>query len=232
MIEIVTDEELGKERAQLVDTWKKLLAGEGWNWKKLLAGQGWREELERQIGVYFSLMSSSEDKRHSAKIRQIHDVLGFMAKDGKNGLCAGAIFRTSKFIKETNRVGSGRNGPLTIHIEHTVPIAELDRQLRGRVFFVSDAARVKFLLVHSVTTAFDIHEKTSGISTDYSSKSDAFDKDKLDFKKPFARYKPLFEKGGVVWNVFDKVCVDQEEFTFDHHREIIHRLITECSRPD
>ena len=65
-------------------------------------------------------------------IRQIHDFYGWMAKSGRNGHCAGAIYRTEEFMARpaaerngTRHVRTGRN----IHIEHTVPVSVLADQI-------------------------------------------------------------------------------------------------------
>ncbi len=205
--------ELERERNELLDSWRKVLSKEGW-----------RRKIEGKIAKYFKCMSSVDDRSKASKIRGIHDALEYRAM--KNGLCRGAIFRTEKFVTTIHR--SGTKPHQTVHIEHTIPIAELDRQLRAK-FFGQPEAATDFLLKFSVCTAFHMEEKSTGITQRYSSKSDAFDDDHADFERPFQRYRPLFAKPSVIWNVFDKVKVDPNTFDFDQHGEIVQRLIAHCS---
>ena len=210
----VAREEIDRECEQLLECWRSLLRNETW-----------RNHLEGKVATYFAAMQSRDDRKQKYKIRAIHDKLGYEAKE--DGLCRGAIFRTEKFIKTTNRSGTKSKGQ-TVHIEHTVPIAELDRQLRSR-FYGRSAEGVEFLLNFSVCSAFNITEKSIAVPRGYNSKTDAFNAGHVDQSKPFRRYKPLFESGAVIWNVFDKVPVNPDSFDFDEHGDVVHRLIGHCS---
>jgi hypothetical protein len=63
----------------------------------------------------------------NSRLRQFHDKLGFKAKESlkQGGLCAGAIFRTQRFIATQERSGAKKGPEKTVHIEHTVPVAVL-----------------------------------------------------------------------------------------------------------
>ena len=141
----------------------------------------------------------------------------------KGGMCAGAIFRTQAFMQTAERIGTKKGQ--TIHIEHTVPIAELDREIRKRKFD-DETDALSWLLKHSVTTAFHFDQKRYLVGV--SSTSEAFRSLSLKLHKPFLRYSKLFEDNEAVWNVFDMKLIEPDRFTFDDHIDIVIRLLIEA----
>ncbi|MGJ4890261.1 hypothetical protein ACQR1Y_18820 [Bradyrhizobium sp. HKCCYLRH3099] len=160
----------------------------------------------------------------SSCIRQVHDKLGFKAKDSlaRGGLCAGAIFRTQAFIDTHTRVGSKLGK--TIHIEHTFPVRQLVLEIVKRPF-PDYQAMIIWLLTHSVATAF--HQSETVHLFGQLSTSDALNSKSAKYLKPFSRYQPLYAAGGKVWNVFDGTIVDINQFTFQDHLDVFRRLLSE-----
>jgi hypothetical protein len=138
------------------------------------------------------------------------------------GLCAGAIFRTQRFIETKNR--SGSKAGQSVHIEHTFPIRQLKLEITKRRFrdYVETLA---WLLEHSVTTAFHEDEKEHLIGR--SSTSDALNPLSRDYLRPFARYEKLHSSAGIVWNVLDAEELDPKTFPFQQHFDLVLRLLHE-----
>ena len=169
--------------------------------------------------------------KHS--IRQIHDFYGWMAKPGTVGLCAGTIYRTELFTKIplTERNGTKDKNKRTVHIEHTVPIADLERILRANHARFHCAADLhKFLMRYSVCVAFSRKEELLlGTARVPTSRNDAFDGGgKLVHSFPFRRYRRLVEymeaSGSEAFRVFDIVhgtTIDMQRFSFDDHVDVI-----------
>jgi hypothetical protein len=156
-------------------------------------------------------------------IRKFHDKLGFMAKDclKKGGLCAGAIYRSSRFIETVNR--SGARGQQTIHIEHTLPIKILRNHLIDSPSW-NYSKLLLWLLENSIATAITIEEKDliEGRLRDH---SDALLSGSEGYQKPFMRYESLCSEGAIIWNVFDAVEVDRQSFELKDHRDIVIRIL-------
>jgi hypothetical protein len=108
--------ELENERKQLLDHWKK----------RLQKNPDWISDELRQVQRIFSASNGEESAQKSlgSYLRQLHDKLGYKAKGSLSdgGLCAGAIFRTQRFIHTNNRNGS--KAGQSVHIEHTFPIKQ------------------------------------------------------------------------------------------------------------
>lgn len=201
----------------MVDHWRK----------RIRRNPDWIGERLRQVE---QILRASQGDAYAQQslgscLRQFHDKLGFKAKGSlaAGGLCAGAIFRTQAFIETTERVGSKVDQ--SVHIEHTFPIRQLTIEITKRPFKEYSATLV-WLLTHSVATALHEHEKP--YLKGRSSTSDALDPTSPKYLKPFARYERLHKADGIVWNVFDRVRVDPEVFTFQHHLDLIVRLLEEA----
>jgi len=172
---------------------------------------------------------SNQSIAHS--IRQIHDFYGWMARHGKNGLCAGTLYRTTNYlnIDMTSRDGSKRSSR-NIHIEHTVPVADLNRllwQSSGKLESQSAENLHELLIKHSICVAFSKHEEAAiGAAGIPSSRNHAFNEDGTPGKEypyPFRRYLPLVQelsKQGLDFNVINIVSnksIDLQNFTFADH---------------
>lgn len=95
--------------------------------------------------------------------RQIHDKLGWKAKEtlDQGGLCAGAIYRSIKFIniEQGSRNGSKKNGR-NIHIEHTVPVKALTDYINQQIENECCAGKLyEWTLRHSICTAVSVVEQ-------------------------------------------------------------------------
>jgi hypothetical protein len=206
---------LEAERVQLIATWKQAFKGAGWMTDKRAHTRRLMDPGEQKFGMAF---------------RKSHNEFGWKASETleKFGLCSGAIYRTENFIKQDRlkRCGTKRAGQ-TVHIEHTVPIAELNRQwpkhLGGRV--PSLAETFAWVLFHSVSTAFDIVEK--GDIKGYESKNDAFLPGADDYGLPFKRYS---KKAGPlkIWNVLAREEVIWDNWTFRDHFAMVEMLFEEA----
>jgi hypothetical protein len=208
---------LENERLQLLDHWTR----------RLKKNPDLTSEKLPQVQRIWLASNGNEEAQSSLSsyLRQLHDKLGFKAKDSLNegGLCAGAIFRTQAFIETKQR--SGSKVEQSVHIEHTFPIKELKAEIiKGR--FPNCTATLTWLLKHSVATAF--HEDERRHLLGRTSNSDALNPSSAGYLKPFLRYEKLHWADGVVWNVFDDQKVVPQEFTFQDHLEIVMRLLEEA----
>lgn len=160
-------------------------------------------------------------------VRRCHDHLGWKAKDDlrRGGVCSGAIYRTTAFIKTAQAGRNGSRRSQTVHIEHTVPASALAsawRQHRGAAR-MAYADAYGWLLVHSVATAFHISEK--GRLGQWESRTLALEPGSEWFGRPFRRYDkhPTVAEG--IWNVITGERVDAREWTFvDHYRAVVRLL--------
>ena len=214
----VMDEQLlAKEHSQLLSTWRRLLSD-----------KDWKRKLELKAEKYLLAVNSPASRQAAPRerLREFHNDLGYRAQPKKNGLCAGAIFRTQAFIENHLRIGKRQEQ--SVHLEHTVPIAALDKQLR-KLHPMTNIEIAGFLIHQSVVTAFHFNEKSTRTRKGYSNKTDAFDVSSADFNKPFKRYHSAIDGAGHIWNVFDKCSVDPDKFTFEHHQDVIRRIIDFCS---
>jgi hypothetical protein len=210
------DEQLDREQNQLVKFWQSVVAKR----------QIWITDGCSQVKNIVAMNSSAAPSASSVSswLRQFHDKLGFKAKGlaANGGLCAGAIFRTQRFIQTEFRGGSKKDQ--SVHIEHTVPICVLRAQILSRSF-VSYEEALTWLLKHSVTTAFHNSEKAH--LTDVSRTSNAFEPTSPDHLRPFSRYSKMFAGESCVWNVFDRKIVEPQSFGFDDNIALVLRLLHE-----
>jgi hypothetical protein len=206
--------ELEAERRQLVDHWRRRL-----QLSPQLEFVQARRILDASNGDERARKSLGDDLRH------FHDKFGYKAK-GKvrdGGLCSGAIYRTGLFIKTRERNGSKK--AQSVHIEHTFPVNELRSQIENRRFKTYFDA-IAWVLMHSVTTAF--HESQKQHLTGRASNSNALNPASPEYLKPFVRYEKLHSADENVWNVFDLERIDPQEFTFEHHFDVVLRLLREA----
>lgn len=164
-------------------------------------------------------------------IRQIHDFYGWMAKANlSRGHCAGAIYRTSRFMSlpRTQRDGS-KADTRNIHIEHTVPINTLKTVIEARHSEFTTAGQLhRFLLDHSICVAFH-HEEESWLPGGHDGKwNDAFERTgRVVHQHPFRRYRSLLEsakrrrKTVTIVNVVTGHVIDIETYTFEMHVETL-----------
>jgi hypothetical protein len=212
--------DIGAERNQLVATWKKALSSD------------WMSAPKAPVRA----LLTPEIDGFAMSFRHTHNLFGWKAGDtiAKRGLCAGAIYRTQKFMEITqdDRCGS-KVDRRNVHIEHTVPIAELNRQwIEYRQKNEPDLAEAyAWMLCHSVTTAFHINEM-GGIKG-YERKTDAFDPTSCWFNRPFLRYSRK-DIVPTIWNVLSGEEIDIGTWTFAEHFEQIERLfkLAECPQDE
>ncbi len=203
------------ERAQLLSQWKSAFK----------ENPDWFSPTLSQISAILRLRTAGpqEQKKIGDYLRKFHDRLGYMAKGTvqAGGVCAGAIFRTTKFMQTSERSAARVNR--SIHIEHTTPIWLLREEI-VRQELSSPERLLVWLMKHSVTTAIHIQEEKL-IERSKRYRSDALNPSSAEFQRPFLRYKGLFDGGSAVWNVLDGTIVDPDTFTFKQHFEIVARLL-------
>lgn len=209
-----------QERQQLLGHWKRILAKRP-NWAANNFSQ------VKRIALLKTTTPSVSNKSLGGWLRAFHDKLGYMAKNElrHGGLCAGTLYRSQLFIETENRSGARRQKTQNVHVEHTVPIKVL-RDLLRECSFASDTEALVWLLKHSVATALRFGEQDT--LTGLQSSTSAFDATSLEHQKPFMRYKALFDRGGVIWNVYDATIISPDLFTFDNHLENVFRLLAEA----
>lgn len=208
-------EKLQKERIQLINHWKKVSErmnyGRQYHQIKMIT-EAQNGELEFKMAK----------KLIGSQMRAFHDYLGYKAKGLliHGGLCAGALYRTKKFIDTECRSGSKKDQ--SVHIEHTIPINVLATEIMSYKFEYEEA--LSWLLKNSVTTAMNICEKSylGGVNH----KSEVFENKSLNYGKPFMRYGRIFsDPENTVFDVFNGVEVDPESTTVDSNFEsVIHLL--------
>jgi len=209
--------DLHAEREQLISTFRSALAG------------GW---LSRPKACVRALAGPAKDD-YGMDFRQTHNIFGWMAGNSlrNRGLCSGAIYRSERFMSLPQAERNGSAGPRrslvhlqNIHIEHTVPIAEIkDRwsaYRSGRDVDVVEA--YAWMFVHSVSTAVHMQEK-GGLGS-YERRTDAFDRSSPWFDRPFMRYSVL-EQPPAIWNVLTGERIVPEAWSFRDHFSTVMRLL-------
>jgi len=161
-------------------------------------------------------------------VRHIHDFYGWMARSGARrafrGHCAGALYRTVKYLKipradRNGTQGIGRN----IHIEHTVQVEKvLVAALKANIGrFHTAYALHRFLLDRSVCTAFSEEEEVWLREAERGNPHYvAFNGEELKNIYPFSRYLPLAEKHGSEFRIVNvvtskEICLN--EFSLADH---------------
>lgn len=183
-------------------------------------------------------MSSAMQCREISEVfRKIHDVWGYKAKDDliSGGLCSGAIYRSSSFIKTDQTLRSGRKFPMTgqisVHIEHTTPVKALAIELVGakQVGGFSEDERVRkyyqWLLNSTIATAMLRGQDKVFIKKRMSSTTHVFDVSHEDYGFPFRRYHLQQEP---IYNVLTGAEVDIQNFHFQEHRKNMDVLFKTC----
>lgn len=204
------------ERDQLIDTWKETFS------------DNWFSAPKAPIRALVDTNNTTFDM----SLRHGHNLFGWKAGDTleKRGLCSGAIYRTERFMDIGQAARCGAKGAdKNVHIEHTVPIAELNRQWIAylKSHEASIATAYAWMLCHSVSTAFHINEM-GGIKG-YEGKTDAFDPTSSWFNRPFMRYTRKADMP-TIWNVLSGEKIDHQTWTFADHFEQVDRLfdLAEC----
>lgn len=208
----VVPEPLEREREELLEYWRKLLA------RRPTLLEHRRTDLDQLLNP--ATFASSMN------FRKVHDMLGWQAKDHRN--CAGAIYRSHDFMKSApgDRCGSRKpcanhRAPVRIHIEHTVQAAALRNawnSLAGQGARPSDAAAIDWILKQSVATAM-CKAESARLPTLLRIPD-----------RPFDRYLEAV-KLSTIWNLVHRTEVDPAAFTFEDHGRTVDRLLEEARSP-
>lgn len=175
-------------------------------------------------------------------IRQIHDHFGWMAKQGRKGHCAGALYRSAEFIRiPSDKRNGSRTGGRNIHIEHTVPVSVLRDYLKHSIHGFNTWEELYWqLLSRSICVAMSSDEELRlGPAGVAKSTHEAFTKDGRQVNdSPFLRYLPMQtysvnkRKDFRIFNIPLRTEVNLAEFTFaDHVRtlEAAAKLVNETA---
>ena len=166
-------------------------------------------------------------------IRQIHDFYGWMAKQGRNGKCAGTLYRSLDFMKiaPSNRNGS-KSSDRNIHVEHTVPVAILGSYLKNSISEFSSPESLHWNLIqHSICVGLSFNEEKSlNLAGVAKSTNEAFTLDgHLIHDYPFRRYLPMVDyakSNKLNFSIVDITTgseIDLENFTFRDHQKSLAR---------
>jgi hypothetical protein len=163
----------------------------------------------------------TSDWEGGASLRTVHDFYGWMAKGTVEqlGLCAGAFYRTARFLNLSSSERCGNRGKQTVHIEHTVPINVLFKTLKNEISRLkSRAALHEYLISHSICTAFHYSEK-AGVTSNQSPSFNEEGNRIADF--PFMRYEPLAKRDPEfrIFNIVTGKEIKISTFTFADHAE-------------
>lgn len=175
------------------------------------------------------------DIRLNSVIRQIHNSFGLKAMHGvaQKGVCAGALFRSERYLRIPASARSGTKPSQNVHIEHTAQVGVLIRALhRHGDQFASPFALQDFLISHSVCAGVHIDEK----QPIGNQPCPAFGVDGSVSDFPFLRYQAIAKRDPQfrLVNVIRGAPVILEEFTFAHHREALmeaESLVTDGKVP-
>lgn len=210
------DQLIEAERDQLLAHWQRVV----------VSRPCWFEKPFSQV----EKLRQADSPQARMLIRHFHDRLGWKAKGAlrDGGLCSGAIYRTSEFMRlpQNNRRGTkvGQN----VHIEHTVPIGvlhqHLNQQRRGQPLSLD--VIYPWLLKYSVVTAF--HYRENEALTGWHSRTLCFEPSSDWFSRPFRRYDGLIAEKGEIWDVFNRRKLDSRVQTFAHHMATISGLLKEA----
>ena len=197
------------------------------------------EKSSRQIDKLLDLVNNirNNPSKNEIKniIRKFNDTFGLKAhKHNPNfpsdpiNLCSGSLYRTSKFINIKFEDRNFINKSLKkIHIEHTIPVEEVYKELLKFRRFTNNNELILWLLNRSIGTAFhQIQANKKQFPNDYlicngyNSKSDVFYEKSTGFNKPFLRY-VTHEKKEDIWDVLNKRLINPDKFTLDDHKSNI-----------
>lgn len=162
-------------------------------------------------------------------IRQIHDFYGWMAKYGKRGLCKGTLYRTVEFMDIGVEHRDGTTGPTrNIHIEHTVPVAVLQKFLnydRNRyntpeeLHWALLSNSICVAMTHDEQKALDICKVARSSNPAYSNAGERIG------DRPFLRYESLFDSSRgrrfKIVNVVTGKLIDIHSETFEDHESTL-----------
>ena len=219
----VSSEQLNAEHNNLINCWTSIDF----------------EKSSRQINKLFELTKNirNNSSKNEIKniIRKFNDTFGLKAhKQNSNfpsdpiNLCSGSFYRTSKFINIKFEHRNFINKSLKkIHIEHTIPVEEVYKELLKFRRFTNNNELILWLLNRSIGTAFHQNQANKKhfpndylICNGYNSKSDVFYEKSTGFNKPFLRY-VTHEKKEDIWDVLNKLLINPNKFTLDDHKNNI-----------
>lgn len=116
-------------------------------------------------------------------MRKFHDRLGWKAYG--NVRCSGALYRSLNFV---DMPVEKRDEQKAVHIEHTVPIKQLNERWRDKRPHTQDnAERLRWLLENSITTAMLPQEARDYIQKRHNSDNECFHQGQA-YGLPFRRY--------------------------------------------
>lgn len=150
------------------------------------------------VDIYNCLEKQDSEFNIPQKIRAFHNFYGWKAWGEliNFGLCSGVIYRTKEYlnINPSKRTGKKivKKGLKRIHVEHSVPISEIQKILLLNKDIITGPEDVfNKIIDFSVCTAFSEFEEKNGIKKGYSRKLYNSSKEQLikrESIQPFKRY--------------------------------------------
>lgn len=169
-------------------------------------------------------------------IRQVHNFYGWKAANKDRGQCSGTLYRTRGYLEKPPEKRDGSKGPgRNIHLEHTVPVNVLEKNLRWNCEQNQQMSEQEFhrlLIDHSICTAFSHTEQNwLGQANVPHMHNGAFcnDTGARVHDYPFRRYLPLVENAKKqnstfeIYNIINGEQIDLEKFTFADHVDTLKK---------
>lgn len=160
-------------------------------------------------------------------IRRFHNQLGYQAwgrpEDG--GQCAGCLYRSAAFIKVTaeDRRSSEEDGlPVTIHLEHTIPVATWIGQLQELVARGANRDEIlRVVLANSIAVGVHFmqrHGDGNLVKPRLNADSHLFTPGHEDEGFPFRRYREVDDPDYKIINVITGEQVNLQTHTLEQAR--------------
>lgn len=167
-------------------------------------------------------------------IRRFHNQLGYQAwgDAGDGGQCTGCLYRSAAFIKvnaEDRRSREEDGLPVTIHLEHTIPVAIWIGQIQGLV--ASGANRdeiLRVVLANSIAVGVHFmqrHGDGNLVKPGLNAHSHVFTPGHEDEGFPFRRYREVDDSGYKIINVVTGEQVNLQTHTLERARADLVELV-------
>lgn len=169
-------------------------------------------------------------------VRKFHNYLGYQAwgEPEKGGECAGCLYRSGAFIQidpELRQSNDDNFRPITIHLEHLVPVATLRPKLEEMVN--GEASReeiLRFVLRRSIAVGIHRNQKDgagSMVKPGLNAHSHVFTRGHEHERLPFMRYQLTPGFAHTVFNAVTGKPIDFQSHTHDQATNDLIQLVKE-----
>lgn len=167
-------------------------------------------------------------------IRRFHNQLGYQAwgspEDG--GQCAGCLYKSAAFIgvaAEDRRSREEDGQPITIHLEHTIPVATWTGRLQGLVDRGASRDEIlRVVLANSIAVGVHFmqrHGDGNLVKPGLNAHSHVFTPGHEDEGLPFRRYREVDDPGYKIFNVVTGEQVNLQTHTLEQARADLVELV-------